>query len=216
MALPVVCAGTESDAERYLQMFCKNCGANVPDGQNVCPSCGTAVSTPSAAPSAAPASSSAPSFKLPGGMDAQKFLAMVKPSGKKPNFISLGGAVVALICMFLPFAKVSVSLFGMSQSESISLWSGDCWFLTFLFALVAGYSAFISSHYVTIGAGALGLIEAIRQAASISGDELGELSSMAKVSKGIGCWLLFIATVVVIGGAVFTMLQEKKNPQQAS
>lgn len=189
-------------------MFCKNCGSNVPEGQNVCPSCGTVLTPPPAAPAASPASS-APSFQLPGGLDAQKILTFVKPAGKTPNFISLGGAAVAFISMFLPFVKVTV--FGVSKS--LSLWGASAWILTFLFAAIGGYFAFIGNHKVTIGAGALGLIEAIRQSSSVSKTELGAYSSLVDVSKGIGCWLLFIACIAVVGGAVFAMLQEKKQPQ---
>lgn len=178
-------------------MFCKSCGANIPDGQAVCPSCG-AAQTGASAPTPAPTSSSPM-----GGFDPQKLIGQFKPSGKAPNFISLGGAVLALICLFLPF--ISVSTFGISVSTS--LWSSsfsDC-VLVIIGALVAGGCAYIANHIGTMVGGAIII------AAAFLKSRAGKYAGLVEVNKKIGFWLLLVAGIVIIGWAAYLMLQEKNG-----
>ena len=44
---------------------------------------------------------------------------------KNIKYIGIAGCLIAIISTFLPFAKVSVSLFGFSSSQTVNFISGD-------------------------------------------------------------------------------------------
>ena len=87
-------------------MFCPKCGAQLPDNSQFCSSCGSSIAQ---APSA-PAAHSAP--------------AGLKLSGVKFDLytvIKLAIAVLTMLFGILPTWKLSIEMFGFSESKSFSI-----------------------------------------------------------------------------------------------
>lgn len=100
-------------------MFCKHCGAQIPDGSETCPSCGGSLKA--AAP--APTASSQPAFNASSVKDMAGGLAdtaLEKTAGLPRALIAKVCVLIALVAFFLPFISVSCSYQGEKVEESYS------------------------------------------------------------------------------------------------
>lgn len=127
----------------------------------------------------------------------------------------LAGAVLMLVFVFLPWVKVSVSFFGMSESESvlgIATWYG---ILGFVVALIGMVGVLYKHYTLTFWASVLGVVAGCIGIAAVSSATselgLGDLGfgDMAGVKiSSIGAILYLVASVVAGAGA-FLKLTKK-------
>lgn len=119
-------------------MFCKHCGAQVADGVKFCPSCGNATgagSAPKTQQTAAPSGNASANPAHTGATASHTAPKMPKmharaaaPSGVKykkrfniGNYAVWVGCALTIASLFMTFLTASVSLLGISQSESVKL-----------------------------------------------------------------------------------------------
>ena len=89
-------------------MFCQKCGANFPDGNNFCPSCGTSVIT-------ANANQSQQQYQQPNQPNHQYGAVNQKPKvpGKGFGIASLVLGICAVLLYLSPFAGVASGVVGL-------------------------------------------------------------------------------------------------------
>lgn len=172
-------------------MFCTNCGTQVPDDANVCPNCGQPMKK-----AAAPASTG-----------TQVDLSGVAKVFKEFNYTALDnlltliGCAVLLISIFIPLVGrggTSVNIFKMDSGfyvfqgvMLILLAIADAILLIFGFEKI-----FLCTAYVT----SLAFMTVFTIVFSIGLFEYGSL----------GFYLMFIATGLIVAGAVMKLLRRLK------
>lgn len=135
-----------------------------------------------------------------------KFMEKIKGT----KILGIIGNLILAVAVFLPVLTVSVSLFGISQSQSISYIQGDGIFVLIL-AIVNLLIIFadklsekfafmkkLSNQKFTLIPTAIIvilLIVLISGKSSAIG-QLGSYASLANISYGIGFWLLWIGAVI--------------------
>ena len=126
------------------------------------------------------------------------------------EILGIIGNLILAVAVFLPVLTVSVSLFGISQSQSISYIQGDGIFVLIL-AIVnlliifadklsekVAFMKKLSNQKFTLIPTAIIvilLIVLISGKSSAIG-QLGSYASLANISYGIGFWLLWIGAVI--------------------
>ncbi len=210
-------------------MFCKTCGRNNPDGSIMCIGCGAPLGQNMT-------QGGAPNMGMPGvGMsnmgtpnmgtpnmgapmrspfpapNAYTPASFARPtSSRKLNLIGIVGGLIALISIFLPYAKVSF----MGMSESISLFGagGSDWIFVLLASLVGIAMSALGNPAGVVSGGVacviIGFLEnnSITDALKESG--LESLSSL--IDKGVGCYMLFIGGALMIAGGVYGFIQKNR------
>lgn len=135
-----------------------------------------------------------------------KFMEKIKGT----KILGIVGNIILAVAVFLPVLTVSVSLFGISQSQSLSYIQGDGVFVLILaiLNLVIIFADKISSKVAfmkklenqkftlipTAIVAILLIVLAVNGTSSLG--ELGQLASLANVSFGIGFWLLWVGTIL--------------------
>lgn len=124
-------------------MFCTKCGAEIQAPAKFCPKCGTPVEGAAPASNPAPAQNPAPgtAYRAAAPNPAPVYTApAAAPKGKVKfgvnTLLGIIGAFMAFIGMFTPFLTATVSMLGMSQSQSATyvelMEEGDAPFMTML------------------------------------------------------------------------------------
>lgn len=142
-----------------------------------------------------------------------KFMEKIKGT----KILGIIGNLILAVAVFLPVLTVSVSLFGISQSQSISYIQGDGIFVLIL-AIVnlliifadklsekVAFMKKLSNQKFTLIPTAIVvilLIVLISGKSSAIG-QLGSYASLANISYGIGFWLLWIGAVI---SAIYPLL----------
>ena len=129
-----------------------------------------------------------------------KFMEKIKGT----KILGIIGNLILAVAVFLPVLTVSVSLFGISQSQSISYIQGDGIFVLIL-AIVnlliifadklsekVAFMKKLSNQKFTLIPTAIVVISGKSSAIG----QLGSYASLANISYGIGFWLLWIGAVI--------------------
>ena len=114
-----------------------------------------------------------------------KFMEKIKGT----KILGIIGNLILAVAVFLPVLTVSVSLFGISQSQSISYIQGDGIF-AFMKKLSNQKFTLIPTAIVVI------LLIVLISGKSSAIGQLGSYASLANISYGIGFWLLWIGAVI--------------------
>ena len=135
-----------------------------------------------------------------------KFMEKIKGT----KILGIIGNLILAVAVFLPVLTVSVSLFGISQSQSISYIQGDGIFVLIL-AIVnlliifadklsekVAFMKKLSNQKFTIihTAIVVNLLIVLISGKSSAIGQLGSYASLANISYGIGFWLLWIGAVI--------------------
>lgn len=199
-------------------MNCPTCGSQIPDGSTMCGVCGAAIQ---AQPNM---QYQQPQYQQPmqqqyqqpmqqnmyaqpamqpmmGGASSMK----VKPAMNLGNIILWVGCLITAIAVFLPYVKVSA--FGMS--ETVSLMGTDGKF-TDGYIILTGVIiiAILNALKLNIPNTVLSVLElgmAFLEKKSVD-DDLGMFKSY--ITMGPGYYLLWVGTIVMIGGAVCAIIMK--------
>lgn len=137
---------------------------------------------------------------------------------KNIKYVGVAGCLLAAIGTLLPFVKVSISLFGISSNESVNFIDGDGVFVIIL-AILSGVMIFgktlkniriLNINFekllqfwwgpiVPIG---IGLAITAYNAINI-GDTVGTYGDYAKISFGIGFYLIILGALVTIASILY-------------
>ena len=190
--------------KRGSNMFCPKCGAQVPDGSPFCSSCGAPMAQQTQQPmnQANNFGGNSNGFN-PQDMvnDFKSNITDIKSFGI-PQFVALGGAVVLLISMFLPYLKVTV--FGLSKSANFFDGGALHWILGILIALCSAFLAVTKKGLNMLIAGGVAVLFFIFEWIFQFKDTLGV------VSKGAGFYIMLLACLAIAVGGVLQFLQDKK------
>lgn len=198
-------------------MFCKSCGRNNPDGAFTCIGCGAPLGQDAAgAPGMGTPGMSAPGVgapiqnPYPTAPNAYVPAAFAAPtSTKKLNIIGIIGAIIAFISVFLPYA--TVSFMGISQSVSLQSAGGADRFIVMAAAVVGLVLSVIGNPVGPTVGGIICVIMGFLENNSITTemDKLGvDLSEY--ISKGAGCYMLFVGGFIMIAGGVYGIVTKNK------
>lgn len=127
---------------------------------------------------------------------------------KNSKYIGIAGCVLMLLGCFLPFAKVTVSLFGYSQSQSVKFIDGDGVFVL-IAAIVAGVLIYLNKHKLSLIPTAIGAAVTIYDMINVK-SVVGDTMGLGKVGFGFGAWIIIIGAVVAAACAVFELKKAKE------
>ena len=124
---------------------------------------------------------------------------------KNLKWIALGACVLAALSVFLPFASVSATVFGITASESITFIEGDGIILIVL-VVIAAALLFLNNKKAKIASIALlaaGIVMTIYDAINASSAVADVAFGVAKVSLSIGFYLAIVGSVLAIAAIVY-------------
>lgn len=113
---------------------------------------------------------------------------------KNSKVIGLACAAVLLISVFLPFAKVSVSILGYTASESVKFiegWEGK---FVLLAAIAIGVLVYLNKNRFIVAPTAAALLVTIYAMIDVRSEDVGNI---AKVSCGLGFFVAIIACLAL-------------------
>lgn len=194
-------------------MFCPKCGAQVPDGSPFCASCGAQIGN-AQQPQQPQMNQAGGNFNKIGGnapFDPQAlvgdFTKNIKDIGNLgiPAFMMLGGAVVFLISLFLPYYSV--------LGFSINLFDGGAlhWLLAILVFLCTVFIAVTKQPLPMVVQGGIALVYSIFEWIFQSPDKSVSLYVKTVTSHGAGFYIMLISTLVICAGGVWAFLEAKKK-----
>ncbi|MBQ6734919.1 MAG: zinc ribbon domain-containing protein [Lachnospiraceae bacterium] len=204
--------------------FCGNCGKQIDDNANACPFCGTMQG------GARPQTG-----RQGGGFPGAGQFAGFQAGGAKsegltlPKILMLAGGVLAFLSCFFSVIKVSMSAFGESYSEGISMLGiGFMGVLALLLAIAVIALVVVDTFVKPLGMIPLIvaavdvvwfvimfiylLVQKGRANSMLGLDDLGSLGGSigAGAGMGFGFWLYLIASLVIAAGTVLCFLGKKK------
>lgn len=170
-------------------MLCNNCGNQIPDNSVNCPNCG--------APTGAGAGTQVP-FGTP-----EAKTPFLQQADTGINFIALIVAVVGFICVFPSKVVAKVSMFGISQSEGVSIMKQYGTFILILFAATAILLFLKKSNSAVVPAAvnAAFCIFKMIQELSVGSKEIKELKDMgldASMSLNFFFWMVILLSIVEV------------------
>ena len=128
---------------------------------------------------------------------------------KNSKYIGYGGCILMLLGNFLPFVTVTVSIFGISKSESIKFIDGDGMFVI-IAAIVTAVLLYLKKEKFSLISTGIALavtLYDISNAESMVGNALG----LGDISYGIGFWVILIGVVLAAGSVVINYLKDKNQ-----
>jgi Protein of unknown function (DUF2510) len=165
-----------------------------------------------------------PGPQTPGGgaQPASDGLATVKGLAGRmsvTDWIVLGGLVVTVIAMFLPFATVSIKLFGRTLTSHDASADGTAKFVVIVLAAVAVFLAFpaLSGSQVAVGrliglsvvVGLLGALTFVWFNTVSAKNNQGE--GFVDVTPAFGLWVYAAAVIVTAVGVVLLWMERSKT-----
>ena len=127
---------------------------------------------------------------------------------KNKRIICLAGCTLMAIAVFFTFAKVSVSMFGMSHTESTSFIEGDGW-VVLICALAAGALIWFKKEKLSFIGTGIALITTVVDMCNV-GDAAESVDGLAEVTLGLSPWLILIGVVLASAPIVISMLGSNK------
>lgn len=122
---------------------------------------------------------------------------------KNIKWVGLGGVVIGIISLFMPFATVSAEIFGTAFDYSISYIDGDGVFV--LFAMIAsGVLLFLNKDLIALIC--LGVGACISVYSSINVNDVittTNANGLVNTKFDLGFYLLFIGFVVAIASILY-------------
>ncbi|MBR2177481.1 MAG: hypothetical protein IJ861_11150 [Clostridia bacterium] len=217
------------------QVICTACGVKVGEGKAFCPHCAAPVSNPEAAACLSCGMSLKPSFDIPGFFKkfADNFTGIFAPGTDiKVTLLDYGAILLsALVFIFalLPSITVSVSFFGITESESASIFqiSGFAGFLLVLALLVSiarfvpfvddfiKNNAKIGKYYVLVAPALMVLGVGIVTIAVLRYGAAAAVASAGYSYADVSCyfnvlgWILIIFVLAAAGSAVLSFLRKE-------
>ncbi len=192
-----------NNVKRGSIMFCPKCGAQNPDGSPFCASCGAQIG---AQQPQQPMMNQGGGNNPMGGFNPQDMMNDFKnnignfKSFKLAQFITLGGAAVLLISIFLPF--LSVKMFGISVSASLLKGGALHWLLAILIALCAGFVAVTKKGMPMLIVGCVAVAYFIMEF-FVQKEEFATFS--------IGFYFMLLGCAAICVGGVMQFLEDKKG-----
>ncbi len=124
---------------------------------------------------------------------------------KNIKWIALGACALIALSMFLPFATVSATVFGITASESVTFIEGDG-VIQLVLVIVAAALLFLNNKkakiasiiLIAVGMG-ISIFDAINADSTVSEVAFG----VAKVSLGIGFYLGLVGSIIAIAAIVY-------------
>ena len=148
---------------------------------------------------------------------------------KNIKYIGIAGCLIAIIATFLPFAKITVSLFGFNSSQTVNFISGDGKIVLFL-ALIAGLFLLGKALNFSLQMGkfnvnslykfwwgplvfiAIALIITISDASNIGNVSSGVGAvTGATVSFGIGFYLILLGLIIAPAAILYEKFGMKEE-----
>lgn len=191
-------------------MFCKNCGAQIADTATFCPNCGQAVQ--SVAAPVQPGTPVAPIVTKP--LLGIPFLENEDPSKKTFQIVAklliVIGMFLGFISTFLPYFKVSASLFGQHYSESANLFAlgGGYAFMAVIILL----SSVAGILFALLGKGKLQKLAGIFGIVNVFFNFVAGIAATAQSfglgSLTVGYYFIWLGGIACIVGWVFTLVKK--------
>ena len=138
---------------------------------------------------------------------------------KEKKYLGMIGNALLIIGVFLPFVTVTVSLFGISQSQSISYIQGDGIFVLILAAIsllmifadklapkVAFFAKLVNPKLTLIPT-VISVLLLIIDVSNSSG-AASTYSSLASVSLGFGFWIMVIGVIALVAKYVVSISED--------
>lgn len=149
---------------------------------------------------------------------------MNKEKMKLINWVGVGAAVLAFICVFLPFCSAKVTIYGYSVTQDACNFVGfNVMGILFLLAVIAAGVLYFLAGYMgnkqfELGAlGASGAALLFLIIALIVGNSdikslksMGDYSSLVKISYSVGMYFEFILAIVLVAAKWIDELVVKK------
>ena len=212
-------------------MFCKHCGANLPDGVKFCPACGKPTVKPGAGSNPPINNGASPTggtvHPFPGTTNSEihgtsenksrgtSFIpsssgfhaagSKVKKTFNIGNFILWGGCAVAILSLFLPYC--SASFLGFTQSISLIDVETGMYFLVII-GIIAVLNFFKLNILCIVGS-VFNLMLALYGRSYVQ-EEAGGL-----VNFEIGNTLLFLGSVAMLAASVASLILWNKAKKSA-
>ena len=189
-------------------MFCPKCGAQNPDGSPFCASCGAQLNAQQPQQPVnqggfgQPSGGSSNGFKF----DPQELVGEFKKnigdfkSFGIPQYIVLGGAVLLIISIFLPF--ISGSFLGVKVSASLLKGGFLHWLIAIIIALCSGFIAVTKKGMYMLIQGGIAFLYAVFE---------GIFQKDVLYSLSAGFYVMLLAGIAIAAGGVMQFLQDKKN-----
>lgn len=131
---------------------------------------------------------------------------------KNIKWITLGGGLITIISLFLPFVTVSIEFLGQKVSESANFIDGDGAFV-FAGVVIAGVLIFLKKEVFSLIP--LGICVAITLYDAFNGiskiKEITSLYSGVKLTYGPGLYIGLIGLLLSIAGVCYSQFVLKKN-----
>ena len=126
---------------------------------------------------------------------------------KNIKWIALGACALVALSVFLPYASVTASAYGISASKSINFIEGDG-VIQLVLVIIAAALLFvkskiakIASMFLIVGGMFVSIYDAINVGSTLSGVSFGIVE--ASVSLGIGFYLGIIGSIIAIAAIVY-------------
>lgn len=140
---------------------------------------------------------------------------------KNKRNICLAGCVLMAIAVFFTFATISVSVFGMGESETASFIEGDGW-IVLVMAIASGALIWFKKEKISLVTTGIALvttfIDMANAASMIDEEALREAGGLvnAEVELGMSPWLVLLGVILAAGPIVLAMVAARRsNPSGA-
>lgn len=205
-------------------MVCRNCGRNNPEGLASCFSCGMPLSRDLTAQQPVPYYGEAYPMPAPGGGPQS---AGFFSGGGERNIVGLIAAVIYALCVLPVYINIRYTVYGLpfkvQEGRLINGWSG---LAVIAIAVFAGIMAYIGNNAALTAAGGLAVAHTIYKAITIESavnelrDEMismiseeGYLEELhVSFGKGMGFWMLFLASFALLITGIVSLVMEKHDP----
>ena len=205
-------------------MFCPKCGAQVPDGSPFCASCGAQLGQQQAQqpmnqggfgnPMGNAIGNAFKSTDLNPKNMLNDFVAFFKkPTITIQQIIAWAGALLLFISTFLP--DYSYKYRGV-KLLSYNIWNGRAafyWLFFLLFFLAAIFFSIAKRDICVLAVGAASVLWSLLNIIFLNVSDAEKLiyGSTVELTRSVGCWLLLLSSLAILGAGIWGFLEAKKK-----
>ena len=129
------------------------------------------------------------------------------------RWIGIGGILLSVISLFLPFATVSANIFGTSIRESVTYVSGDG-ILVLIALIIAGILLFFKKDVFSLICIGIAAVISVYSAINVNNSfsDVDRISNnLVDVGFDIGFYILFVGLIISAASVVYNkfMLEQK-------